>query len=374
MKKLTITAILLCELCASLLSQVITTDLGGSTHGGYYNTKPLKAFTAVLWNTRLDGWSQQNCIVRNNILYVSDNSFNPETKKLTTGHIYAINIINGAVIWKDSIYQNISSPVMKDSVLYYGSDDTNGKQYAFNARTGKMMWSFSTREASCYPPAILGNSNFFGSHGNKWYEIDNRTGKLLKEKDNNGGICCSSSIQDGIVYFVDWKGLLHAYNPKTATDNWTFNYGGKSFSSPAIVDGAAYLVSEEGKIFAINTKDGELIWTNKADDSMYRSPAVHNCIAVVITTNGHIYAFNTKDGTVLWDVTKKGINNWPAYTHPAIVGDVVYVGCSDGYMYAFELNSGRELWNFKTGLPIGTPVVDNGVVYFTSGPYAFAIH
>jgi outer membrane protein assembly factor BamB len=373
MKSITILLLLTVFIPKELNAQKVITDLGGPSHIGFYKTQPVKTLDTVLWKTMLDGWTQQNCITKGNVLYVSANKYNG-AKKTFTGFIYAVNVLDGSVIWKDSVDQNISSPTMKDSILYYGSDSRVAKQFAFNGNTGKMIWSININGTSCYPPAIIGNSIFFGTHGNRWDEVDNRTGELINEAVCDTDICCSASVKDDMVFYVEW-GKLHAYNSKTKVDKWVFKYMGKAFSAPAIVDNVAYFVSEEGTIYAIDANTGQLIWKYKTDDSMYRSPSVDsvNGIVTVITTNGHIYAFNIRDGTVIWDIVKKGKNNWPIYTHTAIADNIVYVGCADGFIYALELKTGKEIWKYETGMPVGTPLVDNGKVFFTSGPNVYCI-
>jgi eukaryotic-like serine/threonine-protein kinase len=373
MKYLIITIAFLHVLVYPLFSQDITTDLGGPTHCGYYDTKPVNQLGTVLWTIPLDGWAQSNFIVKNNQLYVSANRYNPNTKTVT-GFNYAIDVKKGFIVWKDSVAQNISSPTMKDSLLFYGSDAKPGKIYAFNSHSGKMIWSFETLENSCYPPAISGKSVYFGSHGNRWYELDYLTGQLLKESVSDTDICCSASVKNGMVYYVEF-GKLHAYNTKTRSDAWTFAFDGNAFSAPAITDSKAFFVSEKGILYALDIQTGQLLWSFKTDDSMYRSPSINKSekILTVITTKGIIYALNADNGKVLWQIQKSGKNNWPIYTHTAIVENTVYAGCADGFLYAFDLNSGTELWKFETGWPVGTPLIDQGTVYFTSGPKVYAI-
>jgi outer membrane protein assembly factor BamB len=347
-------------------AQHIITALGGQAHTGVYDTKPIRKFNKVIWKYQLEGNGSECCIIDNNTIYVSSTQKGTDNKYF--GNIYALSL-DGGLIWKNKINKRISHPNLKDTILYYGSDEIEGKQYAVSSRSGKVLWEFSTASASCFPPAIVGNWNFFGSHGNKFYVLNNKTGALVKEETVGGGVCCSPSVFDSIVYFVDRTGILHAYNSNTLSDMWIFESGAASLNAPAIVDGVAYLVNEKGGIFAINTKTGKLIWSFKTDDSMYRSPAVNNGVATVITSNGHLYAFDAAKGNVIWDLRKPGLD----YTNTAIVQDIVYVGCGDNYLYALDLKTGEEIWNFKAENPVNTPTVQNGIVYFTSGNYQYAI-
>ena len=125
--------------------------------------------------------------------------------------------------------QNLSSPVIKDSMLYYGSDSGNGKQIAVNIKNGKVIWEYQLDYSSCWPPAIVGNRNYFGDHGGNWIVVENKTGTQLFTTQVNAGICNVASVLDSIVYFSDLTGKLHAFNSKTNKDIWVYDSGSKSF-------------------------------------------------------------------------------------------------------------------------------------------------
>jgi outer membrane protein assembly factor BamB len=75
-----------------------------------------------------------------------------------------------------------------------------------------------------------------------------------------------------MLYFVDRKGLLHAYDIKIDKDIWTFNSGAGSNNAPAIYNDKAFMINKSGELFAIDLKTGQKIWSYKTGDSMFRSP------------------------------------------------------------------------------------------------------
>lgn len=343
-------------------------DLGGANYSGVFETKPLTKFSEVKWKIPIRGRPKQNCVMKDDILYIS--SVERHEDKSKTGHIYAIYSKDGSIVWETKLDKNVSSPSIKDNTLYYGSDEWEGTQYAVDLKNGKVKWEFNTHQAACWPPAIIGDKNYFGCHGDKFYVVDNNSGKLIYERNIEGGICCRPSIAEDMMFFTTRKnGILYAINPATYDDIWTFNSGAGSNNAPAVVNGTAFMINKGGRVFAIDAKTGKQKWSYKADDSMFRSPAVKDGIATLITTNGHIYAFNTENGEIIWDVRKYG----KGYTNTVIAGNIVYVGCGDSYLYAFELNTGKELWKYKSNNPVHTPFVDNGVVFFISGNYFYAL-
>jgi outer membrane protein assembly factor BamB len=62
---------------------------------------------------------------------------------------------------------------------------------------------------------------------------------------------------------------------------------------------------------------------------------------------------------------------------PAIANRVVYVGFADGAVDALDAGTGAVRWRFQTDSAPGTgllPVVANGLVYVSSGPFLYALN
>jgi len=351
-----------------LSAQDITMDRGGMNHSGEYNTKTLKSFSKVKWKTKLDANGSEAFIFKNDTIYVSAGK-GSHSDSIRTGYFYAISAKKGNIIWKDSVNQLVSYPTLKDSILYYGSDDKPCKIRAINKNTGKLIWDFPLNKHSCWAPALYKNKAFFGDHNGNFFVVNNNTGKELFKQNINAGICCIPSIVDSIVYYMDLKGGLHSFNSNSFTDSIIYNTGSGLNNPPVIVNNIAYVASGDGSMYAISLDSNKLIWSTKIDDSMYRSPAVSKDVITVITSNSYIYAFNIHNGNEIWKIKKQGLG----YTNTTIVQNTVYVGCPDNYLYAYDLHTGIELWKFQADAPVKTPFVNKGIVYFTSGNYLYAI-
>ena len=111
---------------------------------------------------------------------------------------------------------------MKDSMLYYGSDDLDSKIRALNRFNGKMIWQFPLNRNACWPPALSKDKAFFGDHNGDWYVVNNLTGKELFKKNIKAAICCVPSVVDDVVYFMDLRGALHAFNADNYADSIIF--------------------------------------------------------------------------------------------------------------------------------------------------------
>src|SRR5439155_22971134 len=69
----------------------------------------------------------------------------------------------------------LSSPVVSDGVVYFGSSDTN--VYALDAATGAVKWKFKTAEVVHSSPALANGTLFVGSWDTYLYALDAASGK-----------------------------------------------------------------------------------------------------------------------------------------------------------------------------------------------------
>ena len=69
----------------------------------------------------------------------------------------------------------LSSPVVANGVVYFGSGD--GNLYALDSATGDLHWKFKTGDVVHASPALADGVLFFGSWDSYFYAVDAATGK-----------------------------------------------------------------------------------------------------------------------------------------------------------------------------------------------------
>jgi len=72
--------------------------------------------------------------------------------------------------------QVISSPVVADGQLYFGSSDHC--LYALDPATGSQKWKFKSDGRITSTPAVSGGAVYFGSYDGNFYAVDAATGQL----------------------------------------------------------------------------------------------------------------------------------------------------------------------------------------------------
>src|SRR5262249_30336255 len=207
----------------------------------------------------------------------------------------------------------LSSPVVANGLVYFGSGDAN--VYAIDAATGFMRWRFKAGDVIHASPALANGLLYVGSWDSYFYALDAATGrekwrfKTGEDPDthNQQGIQSSAAVADGIVYFGCRDSNFYALDATTGKKVWAFsNKGSWVIASPAI---------NEGKVF-FATSD-----------------------------TGLFHALDAKSGTPLFNVDFK---HWPMFSSPAIACDFAYIGSHDGRLLAINLKSQKLAWAFET--------------------------
>jgi outer membrane protein assembly factor BamB len=102
------------------------------------------------------------------------------------------------------------------------------------------------------------------------------------------------------------------------------------------------------------------------------SPVINEDKVVVlcdVLTNSFLAVYALADGKELWKTPRKDVPTWGTPT-VARVGDQTQI-LVNGWHHigAYDFANGKEIWNLNGGgdIPVPTPIVGDGLAYFTSG-------
>jgi len=302
-----------------------TLYVGSSDHFLY----ALDAATgSVRWKFKTEGRITSSPAVSDGVVYFG--SFD--------GNFYAVDAASGQLKWKfktagerryaathlhgaepaaetmpDPFDFYLSSPVVVNGAVYFGSGDTN--IYALDAASGNLKWKFKTGDVVHASPAIADGTLFVGSWDSYFYALDAATGKekwRFKTGDdaeihNQVGIQSSAAVADGVVYFGCRDSKFYAVDAVTGKQIWAFpNKGSWVIGSPAVLGGKVYFATSDSGLF---------------------------------------YSVDAKSGTVIFSLDNK---HWPMFSSPAISGDTLYVGSHEGKLLGIDLKAQKVAWSFQT--------------------------
>ena len=321
------------------------------------------------------------------------------------GNFYAFNAETGALKWKfatggerrfeakglhgmqpknqtiaDPFDIYLSSPVVADGAVYFGSGDSN--LYALDAATGDLRWKFKTGDVVHASPAFVNGVVFVGSWDSYFYAVDAKTGK---EKwrfhggedplvHNQVGFQSSPAVIEGTVYTGCRDAQVYALDAVTGKEKWRFdNALSWVNTSAAVTQGKVFFATSDSSLYhMVDAFTGKSLVRQQGKAYMFSSPAIAGDVAFIGVLNGTLEARDANTGELLWDYQtdaskqNKGwvltadrrfnqpllfFDNWgdapilaedrqvsvgSIFSSPLVANGVVYFGSTDGFLYALE--------------------------------------
>ncbi len=276
----------------------------------------------------------------------------------------------------------LSSPVIEDDIVYFGSGDNN--IYALNVNSGELIWKYKTKNVVHSSPAISNGIVYCGSFDSKLHALDAKTGKLIwsfqaGNEENHYftcGIQSSPSVLNNVVYFGSRDTHVYALNAVTGNLIWKQKFGGSWMpSSTAVTENRVYVGSSDAKLcFSLNKETGEIIDSLRTGSFTFSSPVVSGNTVFVGVFNGLLMAFDKNNGKAKWsfptDASKSSKDKY--FTSEGIQTDELYAGLSFKKYNEMQILLDRV---YSVGAIISSPVINKGTLYFSSTDgYLYAIN
>jgi len=321
------------------------------------------------------------------------------------GKFYAFNAQTGALKWKfatdgerrfeakglhgmkpknqtiaDPFDTFLSSPVVANGVVYFGSGD--GNLYALDSATSNLRWKFKTGDVVHASPALADGVLFFGSWDSYFYAVDAATGKEKwrfhggedPTMHNQVGFQSSPAVVNGTVYTGCRDSNLYALDAATGKEKWRFNNEMSwVITSPAVTRSQVFFATSDSSLYhVLDAATGKSALRQQDKAYIFSSPTVVGDVVLHGVLNGTLEARDLKSGELLWDfqtevskqnkgwvltsdrkfngpmlyysnwreaptvATEKQFNIGAIFSSPLVANNVVYVGSTDGNLYALE--------------------------------------
>lgn len=299
--------------------------------------------------------------------------------------------VSNHVQWSTAIGLTFrSSPAIWNGMVFAGS--WNGKLYAFDAASGRIVWSRLvphrpppiTLAGIDSSPAVVGGV-LYATDDNGWVGAMNPATGAVKWDTvlpNYDPVMASPVVANGVVWVVTNNGFIYKLNASSGgiyygdlqqrVPSWFSGLQSPAYSSPAVVNNVLYVGDGQGVVYAINTTTPySALWTNATGGPIgFASPAVANG-RVFIENNTNLLALSTADGHQLWSTQ---IGNGLLDTSPAVANGKVYVssalpGSNMATVSAFDM-SGKLIWQTQSpqgyqdvGGSDSSPAYANGMLY-----------
>jgi outer membrane protein assembly factor BamB len=232
--------------------------------------------------------------------------------------IIAIDRTTGKLAWEDGspgdrvLHGQWSTPAvaMIGNVVQVVHGQGDGWVRGYEAKTGKKLWEFDTnpkdavwpktRNEVIATPVIFENVVYIANgqdpeHGEgigHLYAIDatkrgniTTTGRLWHYDKIRRSIS-TAAIKDGLIYYPDFSGFLHALDVKTGQPIWTHDMFAAMWSSAMIADGKVYLGDEDGDVVVFqHGREKKILAENLMPSSVYSTVVTANGVMYLMTRN-----------------------------------------------------------------------------------------
>ena len=217
---------------------------GGLVLIGSYDTHlyAIEAATGKLrWKLQTNGPVHATPAVRNGVVYITgcDENFR------------AVRVADGRTIFQTptGAYTG-ASPVLDGERAYFGT--FNYEVLAVDLSARKIVWRYSNpgREFPFYSSAaVIDGRVILGGRDKLVHALDGRSGRAVWTFTTRARIDSSPAIAGGRVYVGSSDGHLYVLDAATGQQQWEFDAGAPITSSPAVAAGRVVVGSQDGRLY-----------------------------------------------------------------------------------------------------------------------------
>ncbi|MBI5970554.1 MAG: PQQ-binding-like beta-propeller repeat protein [Deltaproteobacteria bacterium] len=217
-----------------------------------------------------------------------------------------------------------SAPVMSKGTIYAAASE--GKLYAFNASTSKLLWIYDAKYPVEATPTVEEDAVCFGSSDGVLRCIGAKDGKLLWKFQARSSVLSSPVIKNDTVYFHASDDRVWALALKTGEKKWVYNRGAYQTVAPRLTSSSAYggipplgngflyTLFSDGFVACIDAGTGKEVWGKRvianfdSPSKTRRTPLVSADSVYLIDADNAVIALDAATGE-----TKKTYNVIKAY-------------------------------------------------------------
>lgn len=179
------------------------------------------------------------------------------------GGLCALDIATGKTLWKNYSMEGLThaSPTYssKHNIVVCGCND--GYVYAFNAKSGEIVWKFKT-EADIKYGALFDDKRdlvIIGGLDKRLYVLNSKDGSLFHAFEARFGFYSTPVQFKHLIVIGSLDKIIYCFNLDTKSIEWTFETSGRIFASPVLDKEIIFIGSNDGALYELNVLTGKLI-------------------------------------------------------------------------------------------------------------------
>jgi outer membrane protein assembly factor BamB len=229
------------------------------------------------------------------------------------GFVIAVQISTSKELWRHTIVDPESSPVLKDGIVYIGSGVNGNAVVALRAENGTEIWRTPTPYAATGAVTLAGDLLLIGGG----------RGDYIQDAPNPAGMVMALYAKDGKVA-------------------WKTDLGNAVLGAIAVQGTTAVCTGRSGKVVALDIANkGAIKWQCTVDsgEPLLACPAFTGKYVYAVSKTGLMATIDAATGKVVGK--KVSVNARPGeqgmcFSSPTIAGGRLYVGSENGGLRCYE--------------------------------------
>jgi outer membrane protein assembly factor BamB len=262
-------------------------------------------------------------------------------------------------------------PAVVDGVLY--ADSTDGTLAAFDAASGKTLWSRSSRTQGWFGwgdkqrkdaryaggPAVSGDLLAVGTLDGHVYGVNAKDGNPRWDVELSASVLASPVVVGDLVVVRTQDGRVYGLDASNGERRWVYDQSTvpvlslRGNGSLLAANGVVFFGSDDGKLVALRQDNGSRLWEQKLASGEGRTEIdrLDDADGSVLLDGSTLYAAAYHGNLLAVD----GPSGRPLWAHPFSTFDAlaandkaIFAVDEDSQVWAFDKSGGADMWKNDT--------------------------
>lgn len=280
-------------------------------------------------------------------------------------------------LWRSSVGDGAGEsgvrlrPTVVDGVLY--ADSTDGTLAAFDAASGKTLWSRSSRTQGWFGwgdkqrkdaryaggPAVSGDLLAVGTLDGHVYGVNAKDGNPRWDVELSASVLASPVVVGDLVVVRTQDGRVYGLDASNGERRWVYDQSTvpvlslRGNGSLLAANGVVFFGSDDGKLVALRQDNGSRLWEQKLASGEGRTEIdrLDDADGSVLLEGSTLYAAAYHGNLLAVD----GPSGRPLWAHPFSTFDAlaandkaIFAVDEDSQVWAFDKSGGADMWKNDT--------------------------
>jgi outer membrane protein assembly factor BamB len=280
----------------------------------------------LYWRTEIGGELSASPVADQNAIYVASETVGQPNAP--AGALRALGREGGVTQWMTPLVRPLRGALtISGEKLFAGGSD--GRAYAFDKRTGGVLWSIPFALAFSNQPVAKDGRVYLGSEDGTLLALDEASGRLLWRYRTPGAIHGPVAVSDESVFFGSGDGYVYAVSVDKGKLKWRKRTG--AGVEAVVLAGDRLLAASLDNFAYLLTLKGSMLWKKQLPGRISAQP-------LTIEEAALFTPLSSSAGVVLGLKDGKQVNSLPtgeeltSSASPILVGDAVILTTEHGLM------------------------------------------